>query len=97
MLKATVVHIAGSTERMFYYDILEPDAHKIALSKMISLSVTELLEAIRRIRTMKDPERIEKHCLEVSQFRHLAHDLLIRSRSDPERGCDAGQQVQGYL
>jgi uncharacterized protein Yka (UPF0111/DUF47 family) len=93
-LDATMVYIAGSAERMLYYDIQEPDAHMIALAKMISLSVTELQEAILRIRTMKDPERIEKHCLEVSQVRHLAHDLLSDAITEMVRREDAMQVIK---
>jgi len=66
----------------------------IALAKMISLSVTELQEAIKLIRTMKYPERIEKHCHEVSQVRRLAHDLLSDAITEVVRREDALQVIK---
>jgi uncharacterized protein Yka (UPF0111/DUF47 family) len=88
-LEAIMVYITGSAERMLYYEIKQPDAHMASLAKMISMSVTELEEAIKGIRTMKNPERIEKHCHEVSQVRRLSHDLLSDAITEVIRREDA--------
>ncbi len=93
-LDAVMVYIAGSAERMLYYDIRQPDAHMISLAKMIRMSVTELQEAIKMIRTMKNPELIEKHCLEVSQVRRLSHDLLSDAINVVIRREDALQVIK---
>jgi uncharacterized protein Yka (UPF0111/DUF47 family) len=93
-LDAVMVYIVGSAERMLYYDISQPDAHMISLAKMISMSVTELEGAIKMIRTMKTPELIEKHCLEVSQIRRLSHDLLSDAIAEVVRREDALQIIK---
>jgi hypothetical protein len=93
-LDAVMVYIAGSAERMLYYDIRQPDAHMVSLAKMISLSVTELEAAIKGIRTMKNPELIEKHCHEVSQVRRLSHDLLSDAITEVVRREDALQVIK---
>jgi uncharacterized protein Yka (UPF0111/DUF47 family) len=93
-LDAVMVDIAGSAERMLYYDIKTPDAHMISLARMTSMSVTELEEAIKGIRTMKNPELIEKHCLEVSQVKRLAHDLLSDAITEVVRREDALQVIK---
>ncbi|MEI7857038.1 MAG: DUF47 family protein [Methanomicrobiales archaeon] len=93
-LDAVMVYIAGSAERMLYYDIRKPDAHMISLAKMISMSVTELEEAIKGIRAMKNPEGIEKHCHEVSQVRRLSHELLSDAITEVVRREDALQVIK---
>jgi uncharacterized protein len=93
-LDAVMVYIAGSAERMLYYDIRQPDAHMISLAKMISMSVIELQGAIKGIRTMKDPGLIEKHCLEVSQVRRLSHDLLSDAITEVVRREEALQVIK---
>jgi len=79
---------------MHYYDIKQPDSHMVALAKMISLAVTELEEAIKGIRKLKNPELIEKHCLEVNQVRHLSHDLLSDAITEVVRRKDALQVIK---
>ena len=93
-LDAIMVYTAGSAERMLYYDIRQPDAHMVSLARMLSMSVTELEGAIKGIRTMKDPGLIEKHCLEVSQVRHLSHDLLSDAITEVVRREDALQVIK---
>jgi len=93
-LDAVMVYIAGSAERMLYYDIRQPDNHMVALARMISMAVTELEEAVKMIRTMKNPERIEKHCHEVSQVRRLSHDLLSDAITEVVRREDALQVIK---
>jgi len=93
-LDAVMVYIAGSAERMLYYDIRQPDNHMVALAKMISMAVTELEEAVKMIRTMKNPELIEKHCHEVSQVRRLSHDLLSDAITEVVRREDALQVIK---
>lgn len=93
-LDAIMVYIAGSAERMLYYEIKQPDSHMVALAKMTCMAVTELDEATKMIRTMKNPELIEKHCLEVSQVRHLSHDLLSDAITEVVRREDALQVIK---
>lgn len=93
-LDAVMVYIAGSAERMLYYDIQKPDPHMISLARMISMSVTELEEAIKMIRTMKKPELIEKHCTEVNQVRRLSHELLSDAIAEVVRKKDALEVIK---
>jgi uncharacterized protein Yka (UPF0111/DUF47 family) len=93
-LDAVMVYITGSAERMLYYDIKQPDSHMVALAKMISLAVTELEGAIKKIRSMKNPELIEKHCVEVNQVRRLSHDMLSYAITELVRREDALQVIK---
>jgi len=93
-LDSVMVYITGSAERMLYYDIRQTDAHMISLAKMTCMAVTELEKAIKMIRTMKTPDLIEKHCLEVSQVRRLSHDLLSDAISEVVRREDALQVIK---
>ncbi len=75
-------YIDGSARKMGYYGITEPDAHIRELAKLIQLSVSELQEAIRNIRTLKDPEAIEARCIEVNRLENLADDVLSHAITD---------------
>lgn len=93
-LDAVMLYITGSAERMLYYEIRQPDPHMVSLARMISMSAQELAGAVKEIRTMKNPELIEKHSLEVSQVRRLAHELLSDAITEVVRREDALQVIK---
>jgi uncharacterized protein Yka (UPF0111/DUF47 family) len=82
-------YIDGSTRRMHNYGLTETDAHMIELAKLIRLSVTELAEAVKQIRTIKDPRRIEERCIEVNRLENIADDVLAHAITDLFKTDDA--------
>ncbi len=81
--------IDGSTRRMHNYGITETDAHMVELAKLIRLSATELAEAVKQIRTIKDPRRIEERCIEVNRLENIADDVLAHAITDLFKTNDA--------
>ena len=75
-------YIEGTAQRMHNYGITETDTFMVELAKLIQLSVVELEEAVKGIRTMKNPHQIEHHCIEVNRLENLADDILAHAISD---------------
>jgi uncharacterized protein Yka (UPF0111/DUF47 family) len=75
-------YIDGSTRKMAYYGITEPDAHMRELARLIQLSVLELQAAVSEIRQIKDPQSIERHCIEVNRLENLADEVLSQAIID---------------
>jgi uncharacterized protein Yka (UPF0111/DUF47 family) len=82
-------YIDGTTQKMFNYGITETDSHMRELAKLIRLSVAELQEAVRHIRSIKDPRLIETRCIEVNRLENLADDVLAHAITDLFRTQDA--------
>jgi uncharacterized protein Yka (UPF0111/DUF47 family) len=74
---------------MDYYGITEIDVHMRELAKLINLSVTELAEAIKLIRKIKDPREIERRCIEVNRLENVADEVLAHAITDLFRTTDA--------
>jgi len=75
-------YIEGTAQRMHNYGITETDTFMVELAKLIQLSVVELEEAVKGIRTMKNPHQIEHRCIEVNRLENLADDILAHAISD---------------
>jgi uncharacterized protein Yka (UPF0111/DUF47 family) len=75
-------YIDGSTRKMRYYGITESDAPIRELAKLIQLSVMELQEAVMQIRKIKDPQAIERRCIEVNRLENLADEVLAHATMD---------------
>jgi uncharacterized protein Yka (UPF0111/DUF47 family) len=75
-------YIEGTAQRMYNYGITETDAYMIELAKLIQLSVVELEDAVKGIRTMKNPHQIENRCIEVNRLENLADDILAHATKD---------------
>ncbi|OPY35947.1 MAG: hypothetical protein A4E35_02224 [Methanoregula sp. PtaU1.Bin051] len=75
-------YIDGSTEKMFYYGIENTDVHMIELAKLIHMQTIEIEEAVKGIRTMKNPKQIEERCIEVNRLENLADDVLAHAVTD---------------
>jgi uncharacterized protein Yka (UPF0111/DUF47 family) len=82
-------YIDGTTQKMFNYSITETDSHMRELAKLIRLSVAELHEAVRHIRSIKDPRLIETRCIEVNRLENLADDVLAHAITDLFKTQDA--------
>jgi hypothetical protein len=75
-------YIEGTAQRMHNYGITETDTFMVELAKLIQLSVVELEEAVKGIRTIKNPHQIEHRCIEVNRLENLADDILAHAISD---------------
>lgn len=75
-------YIDGATEKMFYYGIEATDAHMVELAKLIHMQTIELEEAVKGIRSIKDPRYIEERCIEVNRLENLADDVLAHAVTD---------------
>jgi uncharacterized protein Yka (UPF0111/DUF47 family) len=69
-------YIDGTVHQMFVYGIRETDDYMIELSKLIALSASQIEEAVRGIRDLKNPKYIEERCIEVNRLENLADDVL---------------------
>lgn len=81
--------IKSTATRMLHYGITETDPHMAELAKLIQLSVVELEEAVKGIRSGKNPRQIEQRCIEVNRLENLADDALHHAYSDLFRSTDA--------
>jgi uncharacterized protein Yka (UPF0111/DUF47 family) len=75
-------YIEGTAQRMYNYGITETDAYMVELAKLIQLSVVELEDAVKGIRSMKNPHQIENRCIEVNRLENLADDILAHATKD---------------
>ena len=82
-------YIDGATEKMYYYNIENTDAHMIELAKLIHMSTSEIESAIKSIRSIKDPKYIEERCIEINRLENLADDVLAHAITDLFKTTDA--------
>ena len=75
-------YIEGTTLTMRNYQIKEADAPMKELAKLVQLCTGELQQAVRTIRTLKDPAFIEQRCIEVNRLENLADDVLAHAITD---------------
>ena len=67
---------------MDYYEIPEVDSYMRELIRLIQLSVIEIEQAVKCIRSIKDPMQIEKRCIEVNRLENVADDVLAHAIKD---------------
>lgn len=82
-------YIDGTAHQMFVYGIKETDDYMIELSKLIALSATQIEEAVRGIRDLKNPKYIEERCIEVNRLENLADDVLGHAIKELFKSDDA--------
>jgi uncharacterized protein Yka (UPF0111/DUF47 family) len=75
-------YIEGTAQRMYNYGITDTDTYMVELAKLIQLSVVELEDAVKGIRSMKNPHLIENRCIEVNRLENLADDILAHAIND---------------
>jgi hypothetical protein len=64
---------------MHYYEIPVIDSYMVELARLIQISAVELEEAVKCIRSIKDPMVIEKRCIEVNRLENEADDILAQA------------------
>jgi uncharacterized protein Yka (UPF0111/DUF47 family) len=82
-------NIDGATQKMYNYGIAGMDHHMTELAKLIQLSAVELEEAVKGIRRIRDPRKIEIRCIEVNRLENLADDVLAHAITDLFKSGDA--------
>ena len=75
-------YIDSVTRKMDYYEITGVDSYMRELIRLIHLSVIEIEQAVKCIRSIKDPMQIEKCCIEVNRLENLADDVLAHAIKD---------------
>lgn len=75
-------YIKSTATRMYHYRIQGTDSHMVELARLIHLSVAELEDAIKGIRTLRNPRQIEERCIEVNRLENLADDALHAAYDD---------------
>ncbi len=75
-------YINSSTRKMQNYEIKSSDDAMLEFSKIIRQSVIELYDAVKAIRSFRNPHLIEEHCIEVNRLENLADELLARTISE---------------
>ena len=81
--------IEGTTAQMYSYGIPSTDASMREFARIIQLSTVELQGAVRGISTMKDPKKIEEHCIEINRLENLADEVLAHAIHDLFQSGDA--------
>jgi uncharacterized protein Yka (UPF0111/DUF47 family) len=72
-------YIDAATRKMYNYEIPAVDSYMIELAKLVQISAVELREAVKDIRSIKDPMIIERQCIEVNRLENLADDVLAHA------------------
>ncbi len=75
-------YIEGTAQQMYSYGITETDTPMREFARLIQLSSVELLEAVRGIRILKDPKRVEERCIEINRLENLADEVLSHAIRD---------------
>ncbi|MDD1716146.1 MAG: DUF47 family protein [Methanolinea sp.] len=75
-------YIDSATRKMHYYEIREIDSYMVELAKLIQSSAVELEEAVKCIRSIKDPMIVENRCIEVNRLENVADDVLAQATKD---------------
>jgi uncharacterized protein Yka (UPF0111/DUF47 family) len=81
-------YIDGTAQKMLNYGIDATDTHMNELAKLVQLSVVELEEAVKSIRSIKEPRLIEERCIEVNRLENLADDVLAHAINEIFRTND---------
>jgi uncharacterized protein Yka (UPF0111/DUF47 family) len=81
-------YIDGTAQKMLNYGIEATDTHMNELAKLVQLSVVELEEAVKSIRSIKEPRLIEERCIEVNRLENLADDVLAHAINEIFRTND---------
>ncbi|MBN2735130.1 MAG: DUF47 family protein [Methanomicrobiaceae archaeon] len=81
--------IDDTARKMFFYDIGSTDKYMLESTKLIHMQAEELEKAVLEIRNLKNPKKIEEHCIEVNRLENLADDILAIALQELFRTNDA--------
>jgi len=82
-------HIHAAARRIQNYEIKKPTKTMIAFSDILLESCKNLDIAVNGIRNLKDPESIEKKCVNVNTLENKADEILNSSVAELLKGKDA--------
>jgi hypothetical protein len=82
-------HIHAASRRFNLYNIKKPTKVMIAFSDILLEACKDLEIAVSGIRNLKDPEGIEKKCVEVNTLENKADEILNSSVAELLKGKDA--------
>jgi predicted phosphate transport protein (TIGR00153 family) len=72
-------YIDGTAARFVLYEIKKPEENMIKIAEVIVKQANELNLAICGLRNIKNPEEIEKRCIEVNRLENVADDIYKKS------------------
>jgi hypothetical protein len=82
-------YIDGTSIRLVLYEIKKPEENMIKLAEIIVKQANELDLALKGLRNIKNPQEIEKRCIEVNRLENFADDIYKRSVAELFKRQDA--------
>lgn len=82
-------YIDGTSIRLVLYEIKKPEENMIKLAEIIVKQAKELDLALKGLRNIKNPQEIEKRCIEVNRLENFADDIYKRSVAELFKRQDA--------
>jgi hypothetical protein len=89
LLDDVLDYIDSTTRKMYNYEIPGVDGYMVELANLIQISAVELEEAVKGIRSIKNPMDIERRCIEVNRLENLADDVLAHATKELFKTKDA--------
>lgn len=81
--------VDGTARKMLTYGIEETDPYMREFAKIIYLQASEVAVAVHEVRNLKNPETLEKKCIEINRLENLADDVLAHAIIDLFNSEDA--------
>jgi len=69
-------HIHGAARRLFLYKIPSPDETMRRFSDTLLKACNELNLAVKDMKKLKNPEKIEERCVEVNRLENVGDEIL---------------------
>lgn len=88
-LDDTLDFVDGTARKMLTYGIDATDPYMKEFAKIIYLQAGEVAIAVREVRNLKNPETLEKKCIEINRLENLADDVLAHAITDLFNSDDA--------
>jgi len=81
--------IDDTSRKMFFYDLGSTDRYMLESAKLIVAQADELEQAVLEIRNLKNPKKVEEHCIEINRLENLADDILAVALQELFKTTDA--------
>jgi predicted phosphate transport protein (TIGR00153 family) len=69
-------HIYGAVRRLYLYEIENPTKTMIEFSKVLVKACAQLDLAVKELKELKAPEKIEQRCIEVNKIENDGDEIL---------------------
>ncbi len=69
--------VDGATTRMAMYEIRQIRSEVKEIAEILIKSTTEIQDALRNLRNLKNPEKIDKNCVVIHELEHDG-DIILR-------------------